>query len=124
MTATDERNLSGTGSSLFTVVVPNTVRAKSVTYSTYGGADNKRNLVIAVLVVDGAGAPVNGAIVSVIAYRNGFFYGAANGRSGTDGRAIFEAESAPPGCCQTLVAAVLAGTRSWDGVTPPNGYCK
>lgn len=54
----------------------------------------------------------------------GFFYGAAYGRSGRDGKAIFEARSAPPGCYQTLVAAVLAGTRSWDGVTPPDGYCK
>jgi subtilisin family serine protease len=124
VTATDGRSLSGTGSSPLTVVVPNTVRAKSITYSTSGGADNKRNLVIAVLIVDGAGAPVNGAIVSVIAYRSGLFYGAANGRSGMDGKAIFEARNAPPGCYQTLVAAVLAGTRSWDAATPPNGFCK
>lgn len=55
---------------------------------------------------------------------NGFFYGAANGLSGTDGKAIFEARNAPGGCYQTLVAAVLAGTRSWDAVTPPNQYCK
>ena len=124
VTATDARGKSGSGSASFTVTVPQTVRVKSITYSTYGGANNKKNLVITVLIVDGAGAPVGGATVSVIAYRNGFFYGAANGLSGTDGKAIFDARNAPSGCYQTLVAAVLAGTRSWDAVTPPNQYCK
>lgn len=61
---------------------------------------------------------------SMAAHRNGVFYGAANGLSGTNGKAIFEARNAPAGCYQTLVAAVLAGTRSWDAVTPANQYCK
>ncbi len=124
VTATDARPISGSGSASFTVTVPQTVRVKSITYSTYGGTNNKRNLVITVLIVDGAGAPVGGATVSVSAYRNGFLYGTASGQSGTDGKAVFVASNAPTGCYQTLVTAVVAGTRNWDGVTPPNQYCK
>ena len=44
--------------------------------------------------------------------------------SGANGKALFVAGNAPNGCYQTLVAAVLAGTKNWDGVTPPNGLCK
>jgi subtilisin len=126
VTTTDTRGLVRSASASFTVAVPvsNTVRVQSIDYSTYGGLNGKRNLVISVLVVNGSGAPVANAIVSVIAYRNGGFYGAANGISGANGRAVFEASGAPAGCYQTLVAAVLAGTRSWDGVTPANGFCK
>ena len=124
VTATDSRSITGSSTASFSVTAPNTVRVKSITYSLYGGANGRANLGIAVLIVDGAGAPVPNGIVSVIVYRNFAFYGAANGRSGPDGRALFEARNAPAGCYQTLVAAVLAGTRSWDSVTPPNQGCK
>jgi subtilisin family serine protease len=126
VTAIDTRGLSNTGTVSFSVANPvsNSVRAQSITYSLSGGLNGRRDLNITVQVVDGNGAPVANAIVSVIAYRNGGFYGAANGVSNAAGKAIFVAASAPAGCYQTLVAAILAGTRSWDGVTPPNGLCK
>jgi subtilisin len=126
VTVVDSRGLAGGGSVSFGVANPvsNSVRAQSVTYSLSGGVNGRRDLNLAVLVVDGNGAPVPNAIVSVILYRNGFFYGAANGVSGANGKALFVAGNAPNGCYQTLVAAVLAGTKSWDGVTPPNGFCK
>jgi hypothetical protein len=124
VSATDGRGISGSGSASFTITVPNTVRVKSITYSSYGGPNGKRNIVIAVLIVDGLGAPVGGATVSAILYRNGFFYGAANGMSGADGRALFEAKNAPSGCYHTEIPAVIAGTRTWDEITPPNQFCK
>jgi len=126
ITVVDTRGLAGSGSVAFGVANPvsNSVRVQSVTYSLSGGLNGRRDLNIAVLVVDGNGAPVPNAIVSVIAYRNGGFYGAANGVSGANGRALFVAGNAPAGCYSTLVAAVLAGMRSWDAVTPPNGFCK
>jgi subtilisin family serine protease len=124
VTATDARAIAGSAAASFTVTAPNTVKVKSITYSTYGGLNGKAHLVISVLIVDALGAPVPNGIVSVIVYRNGGFYGAANGRSGADGKAVFEARNAPAGCYQTLVAAVLAGTRSWDSMTPANSFCK
>jgi subtilisin family serine protease len=125
VTATDTaRAISGNGSKAFDVVPLNTVRVSEITYSTYGGWNGKRHLLIAVWIVDGTGAPVSGATVSVIVTRNGSFYGAANGTSGSDGKALFEARNAPSGCYTTTVAAVIAGTRTWDETTPPNQFCK
>lgn len=124
VTATDIRGVSGQGSAAFSVAALNTVRVASINYSTYGGANGKRHLLIAVKVVDGTGAPVGGAIVSVIVTRNGSFYGAANGTSNANGEAWFEARNAPSGCYVTTVAAVIAGTMTWDEATPPNQFCK
>src|SRR4029079_15566693 len=110
VTVTDVRALSATATASVSITNPisNTVRVQSITYSLSGGLDGRRNLGISVLVVDGFNAPVPNAIVSVILYRNGFFYGAANGMSGANGRAGFEASAAPAGCYQMVVAAVLA----------------
>jgi len=124
VTVTDSQGTSGSGSVSFSVATPNIVRVSSITYSTYGGFNGKRNLVITVAVVNGTGAPVSGAIVSVILSRNGFFYGAANGLSNSGGKATFEARNAPSGCYHTDVAAVIAGTWTWDEATPPNQFCK
>ncbi len=97
---------------------------RAITYSTYGGLSGKAHLVISVAVVNGSGAPVSAATVSVLLTRNGGFYGAANGLSGGAGNAVFEARNAPSGCYQMMVAAVISGTKIWDGTTPPNVFCK
>jgi subtilisin len=122
--ATDARALTGTGQASFALAAPNTVRVSAINYSTYGGFNGKQNLVISVAVVNGAGAPQSGAIVSVILRRNGVFYGAANGISNAAGNAVFEARFAPAGCYQTTIAAVISGIRTWDGLTPANSFCK
>lgn len=124
VTATDTRGVSGQGSATLNVAALNTVRVASISYSTYGGANGKRHLLIAVKIVDGTGAPVGGATVSVIVTRNGSFYGATNGTSNANGEAWFEAKNAPSGCYVTTVAAVIAGTMTWDEATPPNQFCK
>lgn len=121
---TDTRGLTGSGSASFSVVPPNTVRVDAITYSTWGGAGGKRHLLLSVHVVDGVGAPVGGATVSVMLFRNGALYGAANGLSDGSGNAVFEAKNAPSGCYETVVAAVIAGDRVWDELTPPNSFCK
>ena len=79
VSAIDTRGLSGSASASFIVTPANTVRVRAITYSTYGGLTGKAHLGISVAVVNGAGAPVSGAIVSVMLTRNGGFYGAANG---------------------------------------------
>jgi hypothetical protein len=122
--ATDARALTGTGQTTFSIATPNTVRVSAINYSTWGGANGKKNLAISVAIADALGAPVSGATVSVIVTRNGFFYGAANGVSNSAGDAVFDARSAPGGCYQTTVAAVIAGTRVWDETTPANNFCK
>ena len=113
---------SGTRS--FNVAPSNTVRVDKITYSTYGGKDGKRTLVVSVHVVDGTNKAVSGATVSVMLMRNAGLYGAANGVSNASGNAVFEARNAPGGCYETLVAAVIAGTRVWDELTPANSFCK
>jgi subtilisin len=123
-TATDTRGLLGSGSASFNVTVANTVRVKAITYSTFGGFTGKAHLVISVAIVNGAGAPVSGATVSVMLTRNGGFYGATNGLSNSSGNAVFEARNAPSGCYQMVVFAVISGTKVWDGTTPPNMFCK
>lgn len=121
---TDPRALTGSAQTTFSIAAPNTVRVSAINYSTYGGLTGKQNLVISVAVVNGAGLPQSGAIVSVVLRRNGVFYGAANGVSNAAGNAVFEARSAPAGCYQSSIAAVLSGMRTWDGLTPPNSFCK
>jgi hypothetical protein len=106
------------------VTPANTVRVKAITYSTYGGFTGKAHLGISVAIANGAGGPVSGATVSVMLTRNGGFYGAANGLSGSAGNAVFEARNAPSGCYQMIVFAVISGTKVWDGTTPPNMFCK
>jgi subtilisin len=124
VSAIDTRGLAGSGSAAVNVAPPNVVRVASVKYSTYGGPGGKRHLLISVAIADGTGAPVSGATVSVILTWNGLFYGAANGLSNSAGDAVFEAKNAPAGCYETIVAAVIAGTRVWDELTPPNSFCK
>lgn len=121
---TDARALAGSAQTSFSIAAPNTVRVSAINYSTYGGVNGKRHLVISVAVVNGADQPQSGAIVSVMLFRNGFFYGAANGVSDAAGNAVFEARHAPSGCYQTSIAAVLSGTQTWDGLTPANSFCK
>ena len=124
VSATDTRGLSGSGTATFNVAPPNVVRVAAVNYSTWGGQGGKRNLLISVAIVDGVGTAVNGATVSVIVTRNGVYYGAANGVSNSAGNALFEARNAPSGCYETTVAAVIAGSKVWDEVTPANSFCK
>jgi hypothetical protein len=122
--ATDPRGLAGSASASFNVTPQNTVRVRAITYSTFGGFTGKAHLLISVAVVNGAGAPVSGATVSVMLTRNGGFYGATNGLSGGTGNAVFEARNAPSGCYQMIVLAVISGTKVWDETTPPNVFCK
>jgi subtilisin len=124
VTVTDTRSITGSGSATFTVTSPNTVRVDAVNYSTSGGPNGKRTLTLSVHVVDGLNRPVAGATVSVMLYWQGLLYGAANGTSNSTGNAVFDARNAPAGCYQTAVMAVIAGTRVWDEVTPPNSFCK
>ena len=48
-----------------------------------------------------------------------------NGRITREGgRKPSEKKRPRSGCYHTDVAAVIAGTRTWDEATPPNQFCK
>ena len=120
--------LSGTDTASFTVSPESTpsegtATVDSITYATSGGRNNKKHLLITI-AIDNNGSPVSGAIVSIIVSKNGAYYGAANGTTGTDGTVTFIASNARKGCYDTLVAAVLADGLPWDGSSPVNQFCK
>lgn len=98
---------------------PATMMVKSITY-----AESGRDLLITVSVVDASGNPIAGASVSINLFRNGAFVSSSTGITGANGTITFRRKNATKGCYETRVASVTAGGYAWDGVTPPNGYCK
>jgi hypothetical protein len=89
-----------------------------------GGRGGKRNVSITVTTVDGSGAPVGNAVVTVLVYVNGAAWAYAEGATDAQGRVTFGSSSAPSGAYYTQILAVSAGSLVWDGVTPPNSFIK
>ncbi|MBA3071949.1 MAG: S8 family serine peptidase [Nitrospirae bacterium] len=122
VTVTDTA-VSGTGSTTFNVVSQTsstTVTVNSITY-----AESGKDLLITVSIVDALGNPIAGASVSIDLFRNGVFVSSSTGITGGDyGTVTFRRRNAPKGCYETRVTSVTAEGYTWDGVTPPNGYCK
>jgi hypothetical protein len=67
---------------------------------------------------------VSGAALSVATYRNGTLFGTASGTTNSLGRDLFVITSTPTGCYSTTVTKLTATGYTWDGVSPPNQYCK
>jgi hypothetical protein len=111
--------LSATSS--LTVIATQQVRVASITYTavSYFGITY-----ILVTVVNGSGTPVSGAALSVATYRNGTLFGTASGTTNSLGRDLFVITSTPTGCYSTTVTKLTATGYTWDGVSPPNQYCK
>ena len=86
----------------------------------YGVA--RRMLHVYATVVDSRGRRVRDASVTVALYRNGKVYARAAGRT-TTGRMTFS-RPASWGAYRTKVTRVAASGRTWDGVTPANGFTK
>lgn len=105
-------------------VQPGTVHVPSITYSASGGRGNKRGIAITVTTVNGGGAAVSGASVTVFVYVNGALWAYATGATNAQGQVTFGSTSAPDGSYFTQVWDVSAAGLVWDGQTPPNGFVK
>ena len=99
---------------------PTTVSVKSIVYSTEGGGDSKKHLLITVAL----NQPVASASVSIDVNLGNDLYDSGTGTTGTDGTVTFKFPNAPSGTYTTEVTGVTADGLTWDGVTPTNSYTK
>ena len=99
-----------------------TVRVASISYSL---SANKRNLKDSVRVVNSQGNAVSGAVVA-IRLRNMTTNQSwtATGTTGSTGSVVFNLSRAPNGCYTTDITSLTASGLTWDGITPPNTFCK
>jgi hypothetical protein len=104
-------------SATLTVTPPPPVRVAAVRYGVA-----RRTLYVYTTVVDERGRRVRDASVTVALYRNGKVVARAAGRT-TAGRMTFSRQ-ASWGAYRTRVTRVAASGRTWDGVTPTNGFTK
>jgi subtilisin family serine protease len=103
---------------------PGSVSIQSITYSSKGGSDGKRDVYITLQATDGTGAPVPNALVAVVVWVDDFPYGYGEGTTNAAGQLVFLIRNALPGRYYTEVWEVLAPGLLWDGVTPPNSFQK
>lgn len=127
-TVTDSGGKTGTASVTITVGSPpptaTSVSVASIVYGTEGGKGGSRNLSITVSLHDNLGNPVSGASVSIAVTRDGAADGSGTGTTGTTGSVKFIRSNAPPGTYSTTVTNVVAGSLTWNGVTPANSFTK
>lgn len=94
---------------------PATVSVNSITYTESG-----KDLRITVSVINN----LAGASVSIDLFRNGVFVSSSTGITGDSGTVTFRRRNASKGCYETKVTSITAEGYTWDGVTPPNSFCK
>jgi len=100
------------------------VVVKSIGYSTYGGRANDKHLKVAVDLVDGSGAAVPNASVTVEISRNGSVVYTGTSTTDGSGEASFTINNARAGTYSTTIQNVSAGSLIWDGTTPANSFSK
>lgn len=93
-----------------------------IVYTTAGGKNNDRHLLITVALVDNLSNAVVGASVSIDLYLNGSVIRSGTSKTGTNGTATFTLKNAPSGHYETKVTGVSATGLTWDGITPTNGF--
>jgi hypothetical protein len=98
------------------------VRASSIVYRL----DTNGRLIVTVTTSNvTAGAAVAGANVSLAIYAGSTLFAQGTGTTGADGRlTLTSASKAYTGCYKTTLRSVTATNYNWDGVTPPNQYCR
>jgi len=104
-----------------------TVVVNAITYSTSGGSNGKKHLLVTVSTKDNQGTPGNpvvGASVSIDLLFNSTVQGSYAGTTGTTGTVTFTRNNAPLGTYTTTVTAVTAAGLTWDNVTPLNSFTK
>lgn len=133
---TDSGSKTGSDSISITVGTQpelNIVSIESVTYSTQGGKNRDKHLVITFTLLDNLGNAVAGASLSFDLYQYEdetmqilvSSYNYTTGTTGSDGTAKFSHKNAQwPGCYTSEVTNVTAEGLTWDDVTPANQFCK
>ncbi len=106
-----------TATSSVTVTPPPVIRVSAVRYGVA-----KKQIHVYVTVTDTRGRRVRDASVTVALYREGKVYARAAGTT-TAGYMTFE-RPASIGTYRLKVTRVVATNRTWDGVTPANGFLK
>ena len=99
---------------------PTIVSVVSIDYTTEGGNNQDKHLLITV-ALDGL---VADASVSIDVYLEGALYIPYTGTTGTDGTVTFKRPNAPSGYYTTNVTEVTAEGLTWDGNTPENNCTK
>jgi hypothetical protein len=100
-----------------TVQAPATARVASIVYTQI-----RRDLLVTVALVDGAGKPLARTAVAVAIDRSGVPYASRTPTTGADGRAAIMLLKTPSGCYTASVTSV--GAPGWDGSTPTNRFCR
>jgi len=103
---------------------PTTVSVYSIDYTTEGGGNQDKHLLITVALVDDLSGLVADASVSIKVNLDDTNYVSSTGTTGTDGTVTFKLPSAPSGIYTTDVTGVTAVGLIWEGSTPENSYNK
>ncbi len=126
--ATDSGEKTGSASISITVGSPpaeaTTVTVSSIVYTTEGGRNQDKHLLITITLVDDFGASISGASVSIDLSRDGGVVGSGSGTTGASGTLTFSLKNIKSGSYQTTITNVSAEGLIWDGNTPENGYEK
>jgi subtilisin len=114
-----------TGNSSITLTVGCTPTQAVVSGVTYKLSKNKRDLSTTIELQNDCGQPVSGATVSIELINLSVPHiWVGTGTTDQSGAATFVLKNAPAGFYQTLVYDIVAGSLSWDGVTPDNSFTK
>ena len=120
---TDSAGNTGSDSVTITVGEPglDTVSVASIDYSTKGGKNRDKHLVITCIL----NQTIAGATVSIDLKRDGDPVDSFTGTTDSNGQVIFTHENAKSGYYYTsTVTDVFAAGWTWDGSTPSNGTTK
>ena len=111
--------------SLNPVTTATTVSVASITYTTEGGKDKDKHLLITVALLDNLSPaqPVSGASVSIDLFHDETVI-SGTATTGTNGEVTFTLKNARSGCYKTTVTDVTAIGLTWVVDTPDNELCK
>lgn len=93
-----------------------------ITYTTRGGPGGNKHLDVTVTIVDGGGAPISGASVSMTLSGSGTYN--FGGTTDSGGAVTFTLINAGNACYTSDVTAVTGTGLSFNGVEPANGFAK
>jgi hypothetical protein len=125
--ATDSNALVGSASIQVTIAsaaAPNNVaHVSAISYSTSGGKDGKKDLVISVAVTNQTSGPVAGATVTLTVTGPTTKY-TVNVTTGTSGSGSAKINNAPAGTYTSVVKSLSASGYTADLSTPSAAYIK
>jgi subtilisin len=128
LTVTDDDGATDSASQTVTVTDPSTgsptvLAVASETYTQFGGKQGTNHLDVALGIVDGQGAAVSGASVTIDLYRGADLVTSSTGTTDSSGTVAFSFRGVGPGCYSADVTAVSKSGSDWDGTEPTNTSC-